>query len=91
MKASELISKLKEMVAERGDLELFTFAGEEGLEPRLTVKFIRVREAHAADYFGEDAIESDEEKLRGDGIQGLGSLYPAAEDEPHVLGIYIGL
>lgn len=91
MKASELNSTLNELVAEKGDLELFTFAGEEGLEPQLTVKFTRVRDANAADYFGEDATTDDDKRLHRDGIQGLGRLYPASEDEPHVLGIYLGL
>jgi len=69
------------MVEEKGDLELFTFDGEEGLEARLTVKFSRVRDATAA----------EKNRLHSDGIRGLGTLYPASKNEPHIVGIYIGL
>lgn len=91
MKASELIAKLEAMVAEKGDLDLYTFAGDEGMELLEAVEFVRVRQAHATDYFFESATEKDEERLHhGIGFEGLGKFKSAPEDEPHAVGIYIG-
>lgn len=91
MKATELIAKLQTMVAERGDLDLYVSAGDEGMEPLERIKLTRVRKSHAKDYFGESAIPEDEEKLHSDsGLQGLGKLYPANENEPYIAGIFVG-
>lgn len=91
MKATELIAKLQTMVAERGDLDLYISAGDEGMEPLERIKFTRVRTARAKDYFGDAATSKDEEELHGDiGCQGLGRFYPANDDEPHISGIFVG-
>lgn len=91
MKIGELIIDLEKRRAEKGDVDIYVSAGDDGMEMLERTKWVRARPAKSEDYFPSHDDKADKQLHSVTGIRGLGRFAIAEDNENHVVGVYLGI